>query len=277
MSRSYLASVRRTGAALLMCSALAGSLSGGTAIAQEATGDEEVVLRVGTTEDMVTDTPWYACCGGDYEMLNLNYDKLLEFTPEDLSAGPGLAEECVPSDDHMTWTCTLRPGLMWSDGTPLTSRDVAFTFRFIIDNRIPQYRGYFPFDPIFETPNDTTLIWKAKEPTFAPIVPPYVYIVPERVWAKYDGEESKTIKAARNTPAVGSGPFVLAEWKKDQCWRMERNPYYWGTEPVVDEVVFQVYSSQEGMVQALENGEIDIASGIIPSLKSSLEGEPNIK
>ena len=47
----------------------------------------------------------------------------------------------------MEWTCTLREGLRWSDGTPLTSRDVAFSYRFVIDNGIPQYRGYFPFRP----------------------------------------------------------------------------------------------------------------------------------
>lgn len=261
-------------AVCLLMAAFAGSAS-----AQDATevGDEKVVLRVGTTEDMVTDNPWYACCGGDYEMLNINYDKLLEFKPEDLSAGPGLAEECVPNEDSTTWACTLRPGLKWSDGTPLTSSDVAFTFRFIVDNRIPQYRGYFPFEPTFETPNDTTLIWKAEQPTFAPVVPPYVYIVPEHVWAKYDGEDAKTIKAARNTPAVGSGPFTLTEWEKGQFWRMERNPYYWGEEPVVDEVTFQIYSNQEAMALALKNGEIDIAADILPSLRESLEGVPDIE
>lgn len=275
MGRRQLRRVVGIAAAVAISATMSGAPLGGTAIAQE-TVDDPVVLRVGTTEDMVTDNPFFACCA-EYEMLNLNYDKLLDFVPEDLSAGPGLAEECVPSDDHMTWTCAIQPGLKWSDGTPLTSRDVAFTFRFIVENRIPQYRGYFPFDPTFETPDDTTLIWKAQEPTFAPIVPPYVYIVPEHVWSRYDGEETKTIKAARNTPSIGSGPFILTEWEKGQYWRMERNENYWGSEPVVDEVVYQVYSNDEGMVQALKNGDIDIANDIIPSLRSSLEGVPGIK
>jgi peptide/nickel transport system substrate-binding protein len=257
------------------------SLAGSPAVwAQDATDvpeDERLVLRVGTPEDMVTDSPWFACCN-EWEMLALNYDMLVGFDPQDLSpGGPGLAEECVPSDDHMTWTCTLREGMEWSDGEPLTSRDVAFTYRFIIDNGIPQFRAYFPFDPTFETPDDRTLIWKATQPTFALEVPPYVYIVPEHIWGEYDGQDKQQIRNAPNTPSVGSGPFTLTEWQREQYWRMEKNERYWGDEPAVDEVVFQIYSSQEAMLQALKNGDIDIAADILPSLRTVVEGEPGIE
>lgn len=275
MSRSFAGRVVRACTTISVVLAMGGPASGIAAIAQE-TPSGETVLTVGTTEDMVTDNPFFACCA-EYETLNMTYDKLLEFKTEDLSAGPGLAEECTPSSDYTTWTCNLRAGLKWSDGTPLTSSDVAFTFRFIVDNGIPQFKGYFPFNPTFETPDETTLVWKAEEPTFAPLVPPYVYIVPEKVWARYDGEDKSVIKAAKNTPAIGSGPFTLKEWVGGQFWRMERNPYYWGEEPVVDEVIFKIYSSQEGMVQALKNGEIDVASGIIPSLREALENSPDIR
>jgi len=276
MSRSFARGVVRTFTTIAVLLVTGGLPAGIAAIAQETAAEDKVVLTVGTTEDMVTDNPWFACCA-EYEMLNMTYDKLLEFNTDDMTASPGLAEECTPSADYMTWTCNLRSGLKWSDGTPLTSSDVAFTFRFIVDNEIPQYKGYFPFSPTFETPNDTTLIWKAEEPTFAPLVPPWVYIVPEKVWAQYDGEDKKTIKAVGNTPTIGSGPFTLEEWVGGQYWRMERNPYYWGEEPVVDEVVFKIYSSQEGMAQALKNGEIDIANDIIPSLREPLEESPDIK
>jgi peptide/nickel transport system substrate-binding protein len=270
-------STRRRSAFLAVALASIVAALAPTASAQDATtADEPLVLRVGTAEDMVTDNPFFACCA-EYEMLNMTYDMLLAFDPEDLSATSGLAEECVPSDDHMTWTCTLRPGLSWSDGTPLTAADVAFTYRFIVENRIPQYRGYFPFSPTFEAPDDTTLIWRAEEPTFAPIVPPYVYVVPEHVWAEYDGEETKTIKAARNTPAIGSGPFTLVEWRQGEYWRMERNPHYWGPEPAVDEVIFQVFSSEESMVQALRNGDVDVVSTVPPALVPSLEAEEGIE
>ncbi len=176
----------------------------------------------------------------------------------------------------MEWTCTLREGLKWSDGTPLTSRDVAFSYRFVIDNHVPQYRGYFPYDPVFQTPDDHTLIWKTDQPTFAPSMPPWVYIVPQHIWERYDGEDLRTIKDVPNTPAVGSGPFVLTEWNSGESWTMERNPYYWGPEPTVDRIEYRLYTNQEAMVQALKNGEIDIANDIRPNLFSALEGDPTI-
>ena len=82
---------------------------------------------------------------------------LLRFDDVDASAAPSLATGCEHDDDYMTWTCTLQEGLRWSDGEPLTAEDVAFTYRFIIDHQIPQFRGYFPFDPVFETPDETDL------------------------------------------------------------------------------------------------------------------------
>ncbi|MGZ8566398.1 MAG: ABC transporter substrate-binding protein [Actinomycetota bacterium] len=253
------------------------TLSIPVAKAQSTASDAEITtLRVGTSVDLPTDNPFRVCCASDYEVITTEYDMLLKFGSEDLSAQPSLAEGCEPNGDYTEWTCTLREGLTWSDGNPLTSRDVAFSYRFVIDNRVPQYRNYFPFHPEFETPDERTLIWKSQEPTFAPSMPPWVYIVPEHVWGQYDGEDLRTIKDVPNTPAVGSGPFVLTEWNSGESWIMERNPYYWGPEPAVDRIEYRYYSNQEAMVQALRNGEIDIANDIQPNLFSALEGDPAI-
>ena len=241
--------------------------------AQETSAaDAPVVLTVGTTVDLVTDNPFAVSAGNDWSVVTTQYDMLLKFDSESLSPAPSLAEGCQANADSTEWTCTLRDGLKWSDGSPLTSRDVAFSYRFIIDNKVPQYRAYFPFNPTFETPDDKTLIWKAEEPTFALDMPPWAYIVPEKVWEGVDGKGMSEIKAQPNTPSIGSGPFTLTEWNQGQGWTMEKNPYFWGEEPVVDRVEFRVYSNQEAMTQALRNGEIDLADGIRPSLVKTLEG-----
>lgn len=237
----------------------------------------DLVLRVGVVSDLITDNPWAVSAGSDWAVVTAQYDMLLKFASEDASPAPSLAEGCEPSADYLTWTCTLRDGLMWSDGTPLTSRDIAFTYRFVIDHKIPQYRSYFPSDPTFETPDDRTLIWKAKKPTFAPDVPPWVYVVPEHVWAEHEGADLKTIKGVPNTPSVASGPFTLTEWTRGRSWTMERNPYYWGDRPALDRIEFRLYTNNEAMVQALRNGEIDFADGIKPSLVGPLEGTPDIE
>jgi len=244
--------------------------------AQSASQVADVVLRVGEVSDLITANPFAVSAGSDWTVVTAQYDMLLKFNDTDLSPAPSLATGCTPSSDHMTWTCTLRKGLKWSDGAPLTSADVAFSYRFVIDHKIPQYRSYFTSNPVFETPNDTTLIWKADAPTFALDMPPWVYIVPEHVWSKYNGDDLKTIKAVPNVPSVVSGPFQLTSWKRGQGWTMERNPNFWGSAPTVDRIEFSLYTNQEAMVQALKNGEIDVADGLTPGLFKTVEKTPNI-
>ncbi len=244
--------------------------------AQEASpsSDETLTLRIGTIEDMVTDNPLFLCCA-EYETFNNTYDKLVEFDPEDLSAGTGgLSEGCTPNEDSTEWSCVLKPDLRWSDGEPLTADDVAFSFRFLMD--LPAYRPYFPFDPTFEVVDERTLIWKAEQPTFAPLIPPYVYILPEHIWGQYEGADRKTLQGVENTPAVGSGPFTLVEWKEGELWRLERNPYWRGPEPAVDEIVYDVYTNEQAMVQDLMTGQLDAVNGVTSTLAGSLEGRPDI-
>jgi peptide/nickel transport system substrate-binding protein len=251
--------------------------AGASALAQSSTAtDAPIVLRIGTTVDLITDNPFAVSAGSDWSVVTAQYDMMLKFDSESLSPAPSLATGCEPNSDSTEWTCTLRDGLRWSDGSPLTSRDIAFSYRFIIDNKVPQYRAYFPFKPTFETPDDRTLIWKSEQPTFAPDMPPWAYIVPEKVWTGVNGKGLAEIKAQPNTPSIGSGPFTLTSWTQGQGWTMEKNPYFWGDPPTVDRIEYRVYSNEEAMVQALRNGEIDLADGVRPSLVKTLENMDNV-
>ena len=238
--------------------------------------DDEVILRVGVTQNLDNDNVWGITAGSDWIVATLQYDMMLKFGSADLGPEPSLATGCEPNDDYMVWTCTIQEGLLWSDGTPLTSRDIAFTYRFVIDHGISQYRSYFEDDTTFETPDDTTLIWNSPEPTFAPEMPPWVYITPEHVWSEYEGMERKDIRAVPNTPSIASGPFTLTEHQEGQGWTMEKNPNFWGEEPTIDRIDFRLYTNQEAMIQALRNGEIDFIDGVEPSLIASVEGLENV-
>jgi ABC-type transport system substrate-binding protein len=101
---------------------LALSMLGGIARAQDAepSDDQPVILRVGTNADLGSDNVFAATSGADWVVATSQYDMMLKFDAEDLSPAPSLAEGCEPSEDYMTWTCTLREGLLWSDGEPLT-------------------------------------------------------------------------------------------------------------------------------------------------------------
>ncbi len=255
---------------------MAVGLAGG-ARAQTSSTAEPVTLRVGVTADLDTDNVWAISGGSDWTVATSEYDMLMKFSSEDLTAAPSLATGCEHNDEYTQWTCTLRDGLRWSDGEPLTSEDVAFSYRFVIDTKIPQYKSYFPNDPVFTTPNPTTLVWTTKEPSFGTSTPPWAYIVPEHIWAQYDGKDLKEIRSVSQTPAVASGPFILTSWTPGQGWVMERNQYYWGPTPSLDRIEYQVYTNAEAMVTALKNGEIDAADGLEPALINSLTNVPNVQ
>ena len=239
---------------------------GGISLSGQAddASDEKITFHVGLTNDIVSPNPFKACCSAEYEMMLLNYNMLFGFKREDLTPVPELAEECTPSSDAMTYTCAIRDDAMWHDGEPLTSKDIAFTYRFILDNELSVFTDYLPYEPTFETPDDTTLIWKSTEPTFAPTLPPYIPIIPEHIWAPLDGKPGKEIKGFENVPAVGSGPFQLVEWEPDQFFRMEARPgHFFGT-PTIDEVVYQIFQNKEAEAQALRAGQIDFAYDLSP-------------
>jgi peptide/nickel transport system substrate-binding protein len=266
---------------------LAGVVLSGTATAQTsspsasasapASSSDKLIFRVGIPGDMVSPNPFKACCGYEYEMMFLAYDMLFNFNKDDLSPAPGLATDmCDHSDDYMTWTCNIRSGVKWSDGEDLTSEDIAFTYKFILDNHQPAFKDYLPYDPTFDTPDPTTLVWNSTEPTFAPTIPPWIPILPPQVWQPLDGKASTDIKGYPNVPAVGSGPFVLDEWKQGQSFTMSANKNYWAGAPTMDEVVFEEYQNKEAMVQALKSGQIDFADDLNPTLFNALKSAPDV-
>jgi peptide/nickel transport system substrate-binding protein len=265
-------------AALMVLPALAG-----IAGAQDdgETTQQPLVFRAGTLSDM--DTPNVLAPGGCgcYEMMFLAYDQLFNFDPETLTAGDlGLVTSYERLDDGATWEFQIREGVRWSDGEPLTSSDLAFTFEFIIEKNISVYHSYLgmsgPRDdpPTFETPDEDTLIWRSPRPTFAPIVPPWIPIIPEHIWSEFETRDEA--RDFENIPTVGTGPFQLAEWEPGQFYRLERNEHYWGDQPVIDEVFIRIFENEEAMAQALIAGEIDFADSLNPTLFNALGGESNI-
>ncbi len=267
--------MNRTGRRLLAVAgigavlALAVPLSSATSASSSEA--EPKVLRVGVPNDLTTANPLSLRSGSDWNVATIQYDMMLQFGNEDLSPQPGLAEGCEPNNDKTEWTCTLQDGVLWSDGEPFTSQDVAFTYKLVIDQGISTYAQYFSEGTTFETPDDTTLIWKSPTPTSQPLTPPWIYILPEHVWSQYADLDKADLRAVENVPSVTTGPFTLTEVNRGQNWTLTKNPNYWGDEPNFDEIRFQLFTNQDAMAQALKQGDIDVATYLESSLLPSLD------
>jgi peptide/nickel transport system substrate-binding protein len=261
-----------TGIVVLALLTLGGAVSSG------ATSAKKVTFTVGITQDIDSLNPFSGYLASSYEIYSLNYTRLTDYGLKDFSATPSLATSWESTPDGLTWTYHLKAGTKFSDGTPLTAKDVVYSFDRVRNGKYEQtnYGNYVASITSVTAPDDTTVVMKVKEPTPV-MLHPWVYILPEHVWKSIS---EKQVKHFANEPGpegiVGSGPFVVKEHKTGQFIRLERNPNYWGPKPNIDELVFRVFQNKDSQAQALRRGEIDFAEDLSANVFNSLKGAKGI-
>jgi len=293
---------RRWFAALVLVAALAAGLVAGLAVAaaEEATpaagqdgspliappdsaspgGGGKVVYKVGWLDDVDNMNPFIGYLWTSFEIWYLTYDCLVGYDPVTFEPvkgvdSPGLATDWTVSDDGLTWTFTIRKGVKWHDGTPLTARDVAFTYNYVIDNDLENFTSYLEGIRRAVALDDTHVRFVCSRPK-PDMIRHWLPILPEHIWSKVDPK-----KAARGygnlPPYVGSGPFQCVEWKKDSIVRLVANKDYWRGAPRIDELWFVYYTNADTMVQDLIAGSIDGCAGMLPAQMKQLGNVPGIK
>ena len=228
---------------------------GATAVAT-AQSDEKVVLTVGLTQDLDTPNVTAGELVSSYELYNLQYAGPTDLAAADFAVSPGLAESWS-SEDGKRWTYTLREGLKWSDGTPLTAEDIAYTINRSRDEEWLNYTSTVANLKAEALDARTLVVTSSINDPKLPGLS--LYVVPKHIWEKVPAKEVSNYPAL---DGVGSGPFTLTEWKKGQFWRMEANPNFWRGQVPIDEVVFRVFRNADAMVAALKSGELDAAHNV---------------
>ena len=285
MHQSLRARFGRVFASLTLVAAL---LLPGLSVSAVEGGEDPLVLRAGTDQDLQVLNPWNSVVVADFEVFTLNYDLLVGFG-QNLEPVPGFAESWEPSDDNMTWTFKIRPGMLWSDGEPATSADVVYTFDLILEalETGTGYLGQGYLDGYVTNagvtsvtaPDEETVVVETEFPNTL-LLQAYVPILPEHVWSEYSVEEIGNFEGAEpflNEPSVvGTGPYVAVEFEPGNFIRFARNENYWGEQGAADEVIIQHFGNADTMVQALKTGEIDYIRGVLADQFDDLLDEPDI-
>jgi hypothetical protein len=125
---------RTAGRLLVALGLLLATLVPGLAVGGPAQGKDKVVFHVAMLGEGVDSlNPFVGIQSPSYEMWGLTYDYLVGYSMTDMSPIPDLATKWTTSSDGKTWTFTVRTGVKFSDGVPLTAADVAYTFNGVVD------------------------------------------------------------------------------------------------------------------------------------------------
>jgi peptide/nickel transport system substrate-binding protein len=201
----------------------------------------------------------------------------------DNSVHPLLADSWVTSADGKTITMTLKSGVTFHDGTPLNAEAVKFTFeRFQeVGKASPIYGGIAQMTGI-EAVDELTVRFTFDTPAanfWSTVAMPYAGIISPA------SAEAAAAAADGAAVLVGTGPFILEDWKAGQSISLVHNPAYaWGPDlvdnraaPHLERQVFTLIPEASTQLAALEKGEVDILFVNNPAHKRTLEGNPDVQ
>ena len=254
--------------------------SGDEAAAEETAAEEvpaesaaPVQVRIGWGGSPDSLNPGLGVLSEAYSIYELVYDAMYQLEL-DGTYSLELADDVQVSDDGTVWTFTIRDGITFHDGEPLTAEDIAFTYN------LYQNQEDFPFLPVYtdyfesvEAPDEKTVVITLSEaiPNMESQLV-FLYVLPEHIWSQVENPGE-----FENLDMVGSGPFKLVDYRQNEYVSLEAVKDHFLNPPKVDGAVFQTFDSQDALVQALRTGQVDMITEMPNTAVVSLRNEPDIQ
>jgi peptide/nickel transport system substrate-binding protein len=274
------------------------------ASAQEQSGTNPITVTVGGTpiavagEDLANATPGGVFRFGRAEEsdnldpvttgLNTSiwffmsiYDQLIRVAADGISLEPALAERWEISEDGLTYTFHLRPNVLFSDGTPMTSRDVVYSWLRAAND--PGKHWTFTLTALkrdakgqatgISAPDDATVVVELARPwaPFLSDVAMFNLSVVSQAFA--EGKEARLVEEC-----MGTGPFALKAWNKGESLNLVKNPHYWESGfPLLDEVDVVLAPDDNARILQLQGGQLDGMKDVPSSRVAELQADPNLK
>lgn len=224
------------------------------------------------------------------------YDLFMGLTTFDAAGKlvPGTAESWTVSPDGLTYTFTLRPGLKWSDGSPLTSADFLYAVRravtpattsrfasffFPVKNARRVLKGELPPEQVaVEAPDPRTVVYRLESPA-----PYFLQTLASNVASPVPRARVEALGRQWTRPGqmVSNGPFMLAEWVPNDHVTLVKNPNFFDAANVkLDKVNWYPSENQATSLKRYQAGEIDILLNFpndqLPALRKSVPKEVKI-
>ena len=233
-------------------------------------------IKLGWAYDQQSWNPLTFSLLEDLDRLSLVYDRLVVMGPSGKSEL--WAAEKIESVDDLTIEVTLKDGMMFSDGKPVTADDVAFSYNFLKENDAVYFKS--TLKTVKEvTATGRTIRFVLNEPnaSFVSQALGVVPILPRHVWEPLAKEKGKDgLHQLANLEIVASGAYRLKYWKEGQETYFERNPDHF-TKPRADLLMIK-FGSAEVLAAALRKGEIDVSlQPLVPTVVEEFAEDKNLK
>jgi peptide/nickel transport system substrate-binding protein len=233
------------------------------------------VLKMGWAQDPQTLNPFVDYDEEDFTVWAINWDLLVNFSPKDLGPAPGIAQSWDVSPDKKTVTFHLVKGAKWSDGQPITSKDVKYSLE-VLGGNGALFTSYTENVTKIATPDAETIVITTSKPDARIVGGLFIYILPEHIWGKVPVK--KLLGSFKpQMPLVGSGPYVVTKFRHGRIVTMDRNPNWRGAKPKFDQIQIIKYGNTDAVERALQLGEIDFVREVQASSFERLGKAENVK
>ena len=237
------------------------------------------ILRVGSTDHIDSLNPFVAFNAQAYTAFVAIYPILVQYDQSFEFEGDW-AETWETSDDGLVWTFTVKPG-EWSDGTPLTAEDGAWTCNAIVEHADGPTAALAPFlSHVTEctAPDPQTLVITYDQPV-GNVLPQLqqFFVLPKHVWEPIfaNPKDVKKVQPEDNLPLVAGGAFTITKFEKKGTTIYERNPGYYERPAYVDAVGLQIFTNEDAMIEAFRAGELDAIDELPANAVDSVLGDDN--
>jgi peptide/nickel transport system substrate-binding protein len=262
-------SVPLLGAIVAACGASSPASSSSTsATSKAAPATKGGTLRIAAVAPAAAVNPLTVADAGGLCMLNQTGEFLIFDSNLKLALQPMLALSWSPNQDASVWTFKLRTGVTFSDGSPMTSADVVYTFQQLSDpsnasNALSTFtRVLVPSGVKALDPSTVQFTLQAPNGNFPYLVSSDNYnaiIVPKGTdFGKWQ------------TTFIGTGAFKLHSYTQNVGATFVPNPTYWGSKPLLDMTSFQFFTSQTPMITALQGSSVDVVAQFVPAGASGI-------
>ena len=231
-------------------------------------------ITIGTTDQVIALDP-----AGSYDFgstfLETNvYQYLMSVPPGGKTPEPDAAQKCGFTKPTV-YTCTIKPGQKFSNGDPLTAKDVAFSFTRVVKINDPNGPWALLGNMVSAVAkNDSTVVFTLKHADQT-----WPFVLGTSAGPIVDSKVYPAHKLLPDAQAVGSGPYELASYNKNQQVVLKANPNYSGSHtPKTANVAVKYYTETSNLKLDIQQGAIDVAyRSLTPSDVQNLKGDSNVK